>query len=57
MIIIIDPYRFTKCKDCVHYDHDGRNVNYMGNCEGCVHNEDRADYFYHKIYDRKSEKK
>ena len=51
MGVIIDPYHFTSCKDCVHNGMDeGRNVNYMGNCEDCVHNPDRVDYFYHNIY-------
>ena len=33
------------CKECVHFDWDGRNPNYMGNCDDCIHNPNYTDYF------------
>jgi len=48
-MIITDPYKYTDCVDCVH--HGGRNPDYFGSCENCIH--EATDYFYHKLFDHK----
>jgi hypothetical protein len=37
-------FDFTNCKECVHYER-GSNPDYLGCCNGCIHNELFADYF------------
>jgi len=53
MGVITDPYEFTKCTDCVHYD--GRDTNYFGSCGTCEHNGELSSYFYNKIYAKEHE--
>jgi len=36
----------TDCRDCVHFGWEGRNPDYMGNCDDCVRNPNYSDYFY-----------
>lgn len=33
------------CKECVHFDWEGRNPNYMGGCDNCKRNPNYNDWF------------
>ena len=53
MTVIINPYNFTSCEDCVHHP---SNEHHKRNCDHCKHKTQRESYFYHVVYYNKGGK-